>query len=55
MESANKSEEIDIKNRTCYYFHGIIRIWDRDFDFSEVLLDKKLYETYENIFIYDTS
>ena len=42
----------------CYYFDDIMRAWDRDvdIDFSDVLLDEKLYkEKYENIFIYDIS
>ena len=42
MESKDELKEIDIKNRTCYYFDDIIRFWDRDIDFSEILLDKKL-------------
>ena len=32
----------------CYYFDNIIKI--EDFDFSNILLDKK---SYENILIYD--
>ena len=39
MESKDKLKEIDIKNRTCYYFDGIIGVMDRDrdFDFSDTL------------------
>ena len=37
MESKAKLNEFDIKNRTCYYFDDIIRIWDRDIDFSDFL------------------
>ena len=49
-------KEIDIKNRTCYYSGDIIRLWDRDIDFNDILLDEKLYkEKYENILIYDIS
>ena len=43
MESKDELKEIDIKNRTCYYFDDIIRSWDRDIDFRDILLDKKLY------------
>ena len=43
MESKDELKEIDIKNRTCYYFDDIIRFWDRDIDFRDILLDKKLY------------
>ena len=56
MESKDKLKEIDIKNRTCYYFDGRIRFWDRDIEFSDILLYKKLYkEKYKNILIYDIS
>ena len=54
MESKDEFKEIDIKNRTCSYFHVIMRAWDRDidFDFSSVLLYKKLYKgKYENVCI----
>ena len=44
-----------LKNRTSYYFDDIIRFWDRDIEFRNLLLDKKSYETYENIFIHDIS
>ena len=48
-------KEIDIKNRTCYYFDGIIRFWDTDIDFSDILLDEKLFKekVNKNIFIYN--
>ena len=36
--------EIDIKNRTCYYFDDIMRVPDRDIDFSNILLDEKLHK-----------
>ena len=45
-----KKKETDIKNCTCYYFNGIIKI--KGFDFDNILLDEKLYE---NILIYDIS
>ena len=50
MESRNGLKEIDIKNRACYYFDDIIN--GTDINFSNVLLDKKLYE---NISVYDIS
>ena len=34
--------EIDIKNRTCYYFDDVVRVEDLDFD--SILLDKKSYK-----------
>ena len=58
MQSKNILKEIDIKNRTRYYFDDVIGVTDRDrdFDFSDILLDEKLYkEKYENILIYDIS
>ena len=48
MESKNEIKEIDIKNRGCYCFDYIIN--DADINFSNILLDKKLYE---NIPVYD--
>ena len=47
-ESKGELEEIDIKNRACYYFDVIMRILD--IDFYKTLLDEK---SYENILIYD--
>ena len=41
-------KEIDIKNRTCYYFDDIIN--DRDIH-VDILLDEKSYETYEYILV----
>ena len=56
MESKDELKEIDIKNRTCYYFDDIIRFWDRDIDLSDILLGEKLYkQKYENILIYNFS
>ena len=52
MESKDKLKEIDIKNRTCYYFDDIILVMDTDsdFDFNDILLDEKLCkEKNENI------
>ena len=42
MESNNKLKEIDIENRTCYYFGDIIKI--EDFDLNNILIYKKSYE-----------
>ena len=54
MESNDKLKEIDIKNRTCYYFDDIMKVGK--FDFDNILLDKKSYKnSYENILIYDIS
>ena len=58
MESKDELKEIDIKNRTCYFFDDIMRAWDRHIvsDFSVILLDEKLYkEKCESILIYDIS
>ena len=41
MESNDKSKEIDIKNRTCYYFDDIIKI--EDFDSDNISIDAKSY------------
>ena len=54
MESKDKLKEINIKNRTCYYFDGIIK--DIEINFSDILLDEKLYENISVYFIsYKTS
>ena len=56
MESKDELKESDIKNRTCFCFDCIIKFWDRDIDFSNILLEEKLYkENNENILIYDIS
>ena len=44
MKSKDELKEIYNKNDTAYYFDVIIRFWDRDIDFSDVLSDKKLYQ-----------
>ena len=49
MESKDEFKKINIENRTCYYFDYIVRFWDRDIEFKDILLDEKKYETYENI------
>ena len=50
MESNDKLNEIDIRNRTCYYFDDIIEI--QDFDLDNILIDEK---SYENILFYNIS
>ena len=50
MQSKNKLNEIDIKNREYYYFDDIINA--TDINFSNILLDKKLYV---NISVYEIS
>ena len=41
---------INIKNRTCYYFHDIIKI--ENFNLVNILIDEK---SYENILVYNIS
>ena len=48
MESNDKLKEIDIKNRTCYYFDDVIKV--QDFDPDNILIDPK---SYENILVYN--
>ena len=56
MESKDELKEIDVKNCTCYQFDHIMRVWDRDNNFSDVLLDERLYkEKCENVLIWDIS
>ena len=56
MESKNELNENDIENCTWFYFKGINRFWDRDIDFIDISLDKKIYqENKENISIYGIS
>ena len=42
MESKDDLKELYIKNGTCYYFDDIIRFYDRDIEFSDILLDKEI-------------
>ena len=44
MESNDKLKEIDIKNRTCYYFDDIIKM--EDFDLNNMLIDKKSLKSF---------
>ena len=53
MKSNDELKGIDVKNRICYYFDDIMRTGD--FDFDNILLDKKSYKnSSENILIYKT-
>ena len=45
MESKDQLKEIDIKNCACYCFDDIIRFWDREIDFSDILLDENYIKT----------
>ena len=56
MESKNELKEIDIKNRTSYYFNDIIRARNRDISSSDISLVEKLYKkNYGNILLYNIS
>ena len=55
LESKNEVKEIDIRNLTYYYFDNIIRFWDIDTKFRDILLYEEAYETYKNILIYGIS
>ena len=46
----NEFWKVNIKNRTCYYFHEIIKL--EDFDIDNILIDEK---PHENILIFDIS
>ena len=50
MDSNDELKEINIKNRTCYYFDGIIKI--EDLNLHNILIDEK---SYENISVYNIS
>ena len=50
METKDELKEIDIKNRTCYYFDVTIRVID--INFSDILLNEKLHK---NTLISDVS
>ena len=43
-------KKVRIKNRTCCYFHDLIKL--EDFDIDNILIDEK---PHENILIYDIS
>ena len=44
MKCKNELKEIDIKYCMCYYFDDIISVCDGGIDFSDILLDKKLFK-----------
>ena len=44
MESKCELKETIITILTYYYFDDLIRFWDRDIEFSDILLDEKLYK-----------
>ena len=50
MENNYQLKEIDIKNRTCYYFDDIIEI--EDFDLDNILIVEK---SCENVLVYKIS
>ena len=52
MESKYEFKKIDLKNYMCYHSNHIMRAWDRDIDvdFSDILLDEKLYKKNLKIF-----
>ena len=45
---SNKDKDVDIKNRTYYFFNDIINI--KNFDPNNIKIDEK---SYKNILIYD--
>ena len=57
MESKDELKETAIESRMCYYFHDIMKNWDRDIDidFSSILLDKTSYKKIRNTLIYEIS
>ena len=50
MKSKDKLTETDIKNRTGCCFDDIVRFWDRNIEFSDILLDEKLCKKNTKIF-----
>ena len=50
MESNYELKEINIKNRSCCYFHDIIKF--EDFDLENILIDEK---SVKNVLIYSIS
>ena len=52
IEKVKLNSEIDIKNRTYYYFDNIMRAWDIDIDtdFSDIIVDKKYIKKKTKIF-----
>ena len=50
MESKDELEKIHIENHTHYYFGDIMRVWDKDIDFSDILLEKSYIKKNTEIF-----
>ena len=50
MDSNNEIKEIDIKNRTCYFFDDISKI--ENCNLNNILIDEK---SYKNILVYNIS
>ena len=50
MNSNDELKEINIKNRSCYYFDAIINI--EDFNLDNILIDE---QSHENILVYNIS
>ena len=50
MESKDDLEKIHIENHTHYYFGDIMRVWDKDIDFSDILLEKSYIKKNTEIF-----
>ena len=48
MNSNDELQEIDVKNRMCYYFDDIIKI--KYFNLDNILVDEK---SYENSLVYN--
>ena len=48
MESNDEFKEIDMKNRTCYYFNDIIIVGH--FDFDNILLNKSCIKIHRKVF-----
>ena len=48
MDSNDELKEMNIKNRTSYYFDDIIKI--EDFNLDNILINEK---SYENILVYN--
>ena len=46
MDSNDELKEIDIENRTCYYFNDMIKF--EDFNLDNILVDE---ESFENILV----
>ena len=51
MKNKDELKKIDLKNRRCYHFDDIVKARNRDIDFTDILLDEKLYkENHEKYF-----